>query len=264
MQRYVSKELTHFVGRNLRESITDEEECEDAQYKILLKIIQNGCISYEDHLPRNPSNGLKYCSTRNILIDTRYKFSDNAMIVPQMVCFCDIPIGDLSIHIKKYSRFGLSFEKSFLIERGANPVLYVEKNSAISYIRSYASGNFIIPNNSTRSEYFDEIVKLFGDHCYSAAPIKRSRWQEVPRKTECLDIGQFLFDLLCYVKFFDSSKPDDDEENYYMEREWRTPYYVSFEIKHICRIIIPSTFSEKFRKDVPEYTGQLMFSDEYL
>jgi ribosomal protein L24E len=51
-----------------------------------------------------------------------------------MVCFCDIPIGDLGIHIKKYGQFGLAFKKSFLIERGANPVLYVERNSAVTYL----------------------------------------------------------------------------------------------------------------------------------
>jgi hypothetical protein len=38
MQRFVSKELTHFVGRNLRE-ITDQKQRFEEQYQILLKII---------------------------------------------------------------------------------------------------------------------------------------------------------------------------------------------------------------------------------
>lgn len=263
MQRYVSRELTHFVGKNLRNEIKDERQLQDEQYKILIKIIRDKYISYPPHHPRELLHGLKYREDRNIYIDTRNKFSNNDMIVPDMVCFCDIPIGDLSIHIRKYSRFGMSFEKSFLIERGANPVLYVEKNSAISYERNFDLGKFRKLNRSIRSEYFDEIVKLYGDHCYSEAPIKRNRWQEIPQKTECLDIGQFLFELLCYVKFFDSSKPDDDEDNYYMEREWRTPYYINFGIRDIQRIILPSIFSDRFRKDVPEYVGQITFSDEY-
>jgi hypothetical protein len=195
MQRYISRELTHFVGRNLRNNIEDEKQLQDAQYKILIKIIRDKYISYPPHNPRELLYGLKYRRDRNIDIDTRNKFSNNNMIVPYMVCFCDIPIGDLSIHIRKYSRFGMSFEKSFLIERGANPVLYVEKNSAISYDRNFNFGESIKSNDSTRSKYFDEIVTLFGDHCYSEAPIKRSRWQEIPKKTECLDIGQFRFDL---------------------------------------------------------------------
>jgi hypothetical protein len=66
------------------------------------------------------------------------------------------------------------------------------------------------------------------------------------------------------VKFFDASKSDDSEENFYMEREWRTPYYVHFEINQICRIILPRAFSGRFRNDIPTYTGQITFSDEYF
>ena len=32
MQRYVSKELTHFVGRNLREVIKNERQLQEEQY----------------------------------------------------------------------------------------------------------------------------------------------------------------------------------------------------------------------------------------
>jgi hypothetical protein len=33
----------------------------------------------------------------------------------------------------------------------------------------------------------------------------------------------FEFRVLGQLKFFDSSLPEDDPENYYMEREWRVP-----------------------------------------
>jgi hypothetical protein len=255
MQRYVSKELTHFVGRNLRESIMDEEEREDAQYKILLKIIQEKCISREPHSCRLLEKGLKYSPARGYSVHTRNRFSNNSRYVPNMVCFCDIPIGDLSIHISKYSPFGLSLKKSYLIERGVNPILYIEKNSAISYRRKEIGSK-----DSTRSEYFDEFVSIYEKYCQM--PLIQLR-ETNPPETECIDIGRFLFDLLCYVKFFDSSKLDNDEENYYMEREWRTPYDVHFEINDIYRIILPKDFSGRFRKNVPEYTGQITFSEEY-
>jgi hypothetical protein len=77
MQRYVSEELTHFVGANLRKNIEDEKQLQETQYEILLKIIQEKCISYEPHLPRPLSKGLKYCMTREIGFDSRNRFSDN-------------------------------------------------------------------------------------------------------------------------------------------------------------------------------------------
>jgi hypothetical protein len=86
-------------------------------------------------MPSNkPRAGRKYCGSTGKELKTYNKFSSNNLINPDMVCFCDIPIGDLGIHIKKYGQFGLAFKKSFLIERGANPVLYVERNSAVTYL----------------------------------------------------------------------------------------------------------------------------------
>lgn len=251
MQRYVSKELTHFVGRNLRKEIEDEKRLLDAQYNVLLKILSEKRISYPPHTPYETEEGFKYPTTRSFVLRHRNKLSDNDMIISSMVCFCDIPIGDLGIHINKYSPFGLSFEKSFLIERGASPVFYVEKNSALS--------------SSTRSEYFDMMADIYKKECNSISFLSETRDKNKleSRPRSCLKISGFILELLSYVKFFDNSKPDDSEENFYMEREWRTPYYVNFEINQICRIILPSTYSERFRRDFPEYVGQIMFSDEY-
>jgi hypothetical protein len=164
-----------------------------------------------------------------------------------MICFCDIPVEDLGIHISKYSHFGLSFQKSFLIERGANPLLYVERNSAI--------------RGTTRSEYFDETVDCYIRYCNNFIYFCKNS-TEMPE--ECKNISEFMLYLLSYMKFFDANKSDDDEENFYMEREWRSPYYIHFEIEDILRIILPNSyFSKKFRDDIPEYAGQITFSDHF-
>lgn len=42
-----------------------------------------------------------------------------------VVCFCDIPVGDLAFHARKYSKFGIAFTKAFLLNQGANPVFYI-------------------------------------------------------------------------------------------------------------------------------------------
>ena len=71
-----------------------------------------------------------------------------------------------------------------------------------------------------------------------------------------------MLNLLSNIKFFDNVT-DDDEKNFYMEREWRSPYYIHFEIEDIQRIILPDSYSKKFRYDVPEYVGQITFSDDF-
>lgn len=51
------------------------------------------------------------------------------------VCFCDIPEGDLQRHTTVYGRFGLAFQKGYLVAKGANPVFYVAKGSVACHER---------------------------------------------------------------------------------------------------------------------------------
>jgi hypothetical protein len=66
---------------------------------------------------------------------------------------------------------------------------------------------------------------------------------------------------LDFVKPFDAAKVDDDPDNYYMEREWRVPRNIKFELRDVERIIIPRKYSDAFHADLPEYRGQLHFPD---
>ena len=114
-QRYVSNELSHFVGRNLLSK-------PDCQFKLLVKILSDGWLT---HPPHNPALGTALATYPT------GRMSTNDVFVEQVVCFCDIPEVDLGIHINKYGPFGLAFRKEFLIAKGANPVFYVAKNSRI-------------------------------------------------------------------------------------------------------------------------------------
>src|SRR5438876_848124 len=110
LQRYVSPDLTHFVGQKKR---TLWE-----QYKILKKILRSGTLR-----ARKPI-GLTHVP-HVLQIRTDARFSDNKAYLSSIVCFCDIPLSDLYIHMQKYSRFGLAFAKEFLLEAGATPVMYI-------------------------------------------------------------------------------------------------------------------------------------------
>jgi hypothetical protein len=63
--------------------------------------------------------------------------------------------------------------------------------------------------------------------------------------------------IMCFMKFFDSSLPDDDPNNFYMEREWRVVGDVEFDLKDVCRIILPKAFAKRFRNEHPDYAGAL-------
>jgi hypothetical protein len=88
--------------------------CEDAQYTLLLAILRSG----ELLTPNGPGDSRSFDTP--LFSETgeeRYRQS--------VICFCDIPEADLTIHMTKYGRFGLAFTKEFLTQRGARPVYYV-------------------------------------------------------------------------------------------------------------------------------------------
>lgn len=55
----------------------------------------------------------------------------NFRIAIPMVCFCDIPLSQISEHVGKYGKYAIGIKKSWAIEQGVTPVLYVHKNSVI-------------------------------------------------------------------------------------------------------------------------------------
>jgi len=240
-QHYVSHELTHFVAK--------DESKESEQYSCLLKILQNGWLTHPPHNP-NISGGLS--------IKLLNQLSDNEVYNPQIVCFCDVPIADIEFHSKKYSRFGISFLKSFLIKKGVNPVFYVSKNSMI-----YVDGEDPMP----RSEYYDKKHKQYIDffHGFPEQKSTAKGWEPIPSLElkygiKKFEIQKFLaFHLFSFVKFYDDNLPESDPKNYYMEREWRIIGNLNFALDDVHRIFLPKSYAKRFRKDMPEYEGLVTF-----
>src|SRR5689334_24442201 len=80
-----------------------------------------------------------------------------------MVCFCDIPVEDLPLHMKKYSQFGLAFSKGFLIGKGATPVFYVSETSLVREnwkFPSPAGRNLLLPLKEVFDNYEDDWYRL--------------------------------------------------------------------------------------------------------
>jgi hypothetical protein len=194
-QRYVSDELTHFVGGKLP---SDEE-----RYALLVKILSSGWLiapgTEDKDGPREGTVWHTYAWHRKVS-DPEGLFSSSA------VCFCDIPVADFGLHVKKYGGFGLAFSKTYLIEKGAAPVFYVPRG-----VRLF---------EKTRAEALDELA----EEIRRIHPSIQKGEEFTFKHPEPSKLEKFLEDILLpYVKPFDEGKADDDPDNYYMEREWRTP-----------------------------------------
>ena len=300
-QRYISKELTHFVGRKKKPS---------SQYKLLVKILKEGWLTHPPH---------NIYESGNLLIRTGKKISGNEMYSPQAVCFCDIPVEDLALHANKYSKVGLSFDKDFIVNRGGAPVYYIPKGSKVEAalnitpekLEEFGKPGYEESLNKVmgKGEYFDEVIrgypKLFtffhklvheaarsgsqetgrigdsvwdypkGSDGYHMLDFPRNTLRKLERGNK-KNIGRdaiwydqqiqklewFLnFHIFSYVIFFDHNLPEYDEDNYYFEREWCVLGNVQFEMEDVRRVLIPEKYARKFREDCPQYYGQMTFVD---
>jgi hypothetical protein len=86
-------------------------------------------------------------------------------------------------------------------------------------------------------------------------------WQREVLWPEVHSLNSFLNTyVFSHIKFFDDATAEEDPANVYMEREWRVLGHVNFALSDVRRVFLPEEFAERFRTDLPEYTGQLTFS----
>ena len=254
-QRYVSSELSHFVGRGLKV---------EEQYSLLLKILKEGWIT---HPPHNPN------VSGNLSVNTSTPFSSNRMYAPEIVCFCDIPTADLGIHVGKYSPFGLSFSKDFIVRQGGCPVFYVPLQTAVRSSRDVPPEELMrllqesrpeaLYEDISKRDYLDrmmgEYIALIGT--FRSWIIENRSAPGVPDEhRRLMELERFLsFHIFSYIKFYDHTCADDHDDNYYLEREWRVVGNVNFSIEDIETIFMPKVFSKRFREDFPSYCSQFVF-----
>lgn len=287
LQRYVSSELSHFVGRGKPE--------EEQYYTLVEKILKTGWLT---HFPHDPS------APRSSHLDLGKPISTDEAIKSQAVCFCDIPEPDLAIRVSKYSKFGLGFKKEFLVERGACPVFYVAKEGRVNAPQLFDPPEFSsriraaqAARSVDRALYFDTNVralfeilaavealcadeherffrgtadrqvneslgKLLGlTEAQIGSAAGNLKGNEMAGKTVTMCARFLMDDVFSYIKMFDAKYDPEDITNYYMEREWRIAGNLQFELDDVHRIFLPSSYSRKFRADLPTYSAQLSFVD---
>jgi len=261
IQRYISRELSHFVGQG-----TSPEN----QFGLLVLILQAGWLTHPPHNP-NISGGVS--------VNPSAKISTNEMYVPQVVCFCDIPVEDLHIHATKYSPFGLAFSKTFIVNQGGYPVLYVPRGTRLLQARDLDPTEIQNLDWSTREKilesFMEEIADVFDRMIPEFHSLMRLFYDLIRKDAKAASITgrpaddirlqkleEFLVRrLFSHVKFFDETLDDEHPENFYMEREWRVVGNVKFELKDVRRVILPEAYASRFRQAIPEFVGQVSFSD---
>lgn len=70
------------------------------------------------------------------------------------------------------------------------------------------------------------------------------------------------YELFSFIKFFDADVPDDDADNFYMEREWRVIGRVAFTIADIERTFLPRSYATRLRADVPQLVAQITLTNK--
>jgi hypothetical protein len=142
------------------------------------------------------------------------------------------------------------------VEKGANPVHYIATNGMVWE----ADGR---PANQNKEDYFKTNIKryisLMGQ---MQDAIQKNEQANMHMVDELRMLDSFLIKhIFAYLKPFDASKTDADEENYYLEREWRIVGDVQFTLDDITRILIPCKYGKQLREALPQYFGQISFSE---
>lgn len=260
-QRYISKELLHFVGRGM-----DTGE----QFSLFVKILSEGWIT---HPPHNPN------ISGNLQVNGEASISNNEMYSPEITCFADIPLEDISLHMGKYSSIGLSFTKDFIAAAGGVPVHYLPIDASVNRLKNLNSEDIQkivseyghdslaehMSETVSKGQHFDEMLSEY----HELFDIFRTLAREADPtpgvsglSKRVMELERFLgFHLFSYFKFFDHRKADDDPDNYYFEREWRIVGNLRFTLDDVKTVLIPSEFSRAFRERFPEYVGQVVFTD---
>jgi Protein of unknown function (DUF2743). len=213
----------------------------------MAKILRGGWLTFPPH-----ENSI---SPNNIEIDSFKERKINEMFNPKCVCFADIPFKHLKIHMGKYSKFGISFSKSFLVEKGANPVFYIEENSLV-YKRNF----------STNMLELTKKVDCYQENCSKVMWYFISKYLPCCQKSEdelrdTWEIYLFLTDVFSHFKVWNSYLEDNDPDNYYFEREWRAINNIEFQLSDILALIVPKDYEKRLIDDFPAYKGKVMFSD---
>ena len=240
--RYTSDELFHFVGRG-------DPEDHDKNFSVLKAILDSGWVL---HRGGEPGWGVE-----RISINPTESLLDEGMIVPEVVCFADIPFEALSIHVRKYGQFGLSLSRAHLQAYGARPVMYFPVNLEQVEARY---GRPCLAD-------IEVVFRALREHLRQVEAPSVRTWGKPPETLgQAADAfsGIALKEFLAFIKPFDAQLPPTAENNYYMEREWRRLGNMGFSERDVRSVVVPPAFMDRARNELGPYGAKLSPPEEVV
>jgi hypothetical protein len=250
---YISRELTHFAGKG---------KSPDEQFQVLLKILSDGKLMHpeiqESNRQKEEGPPKEITARKSVPEDVpsmslrmKDRISSNEKYLANVVCFCDIPREEFQIQMTKYSQFGLSFPKGFLVAKGAYPVFYIERNAQVN------SGQIIADRFDLEIE---ELYSLFGQF-NSENPEKDTISDRLTSRDSFRISGFLEFYIFSFCKFFDSSLDPEHEDNTYYEREWRAYKAVAFALTDISYVVVPEGYKDQLLVKFPDLRGRVVTAE---
>jgi hypothetical protein len=240
MSDFLSDDLFHLVGRT---SPNDDE----ANFRTLRAIVESESVMHSDSRRLPPTT---------ITVDLAKSLAAGELVVPTLACFCDIPIASLPFHARKYGRFGLGFDRHFLIPRGARPVMYMPMRSDD---RSSAHGDTLLRD-------IEAIYKGFHKHLLgpmrarNPGRMAKSLGQMPEKEDMAIDEINTVLSLyfLAFLKPYNSQLDVGDPHYYYSEREWRMTGSLRFIPGDVTHIVVAKAFEDQARAAMSKYAGKLI------
>lgn len=238
MTACISDELFHFVGRA-------NPNDHDANFELLCHVLDGGTIS---HSPHDGSWGSTSCD-----VDPSGFIHAETLIVPTVTCYCDIPSTALSVHTRKYGKFGLSLSRHHLIKYGARPVTYIPTRH--DDWQSPRSGtNVLSALEATYRGLVDQLVPAAGGYDGGFHP---TDVPDSPENAVCHLQRTLELDVLAFIKPYDSTLNDDDDDYYYAEREWRKFGNMKFGPEDVVRVVVHHEYLGRAREALPAFEGKI-------
>jgi hypothetical protein len=153
-------------------------------------------------------------------------------------CLCDIPFKDLRLHLNRYQAFGIAFHKKVAIEKGHfNPVLYIHKDHIF-----FRYAEEILPQieglastNPELAQILEKYLNMIGTY------VKRG-------------------DLTSEI-YFSHRIDEEQNNNFYYEREWRSAYDWNFKNDAVTTIMMPLNYIARFKESIKNSEGEAIFKD---
>ena len=240
--QYVSDKLFHFVGHA-------HSEDHEKNFATLKAILQTGWILHRGGSPGWGQERISISPTGTLI--------NERLIVPEVVCFCDIPEEALGIHVAKYGQFGLSLSRQYAQRYGARPVLYFPLNIDQPEMR------YGTPCLSD----IEAVFRSLRNHLRGIEKPNERTWGQEPTTLEhAADAfaSIALKEFLAFVKPFDGQLPATAWNNYYMEREWRRLGNMEVNEQSVRSIIIPAAFGARARAELGPYSEKVRILEDVV